>query len=262
MNYGYKRSGQSNLAPTFNAEAPKILSLGVANSSDNYEIPFDIKPFDQGQVESCVANSTIMSLMIAQYIQNPANVETLSRLFLYWNVRLFDGTETQNTGAYIHNAFRSLMDQGCCREDLFPYDSTKIFTAPPIMSYKEGNDNKITSFYQIASSGNQRVADICAALKSNHPIVFGTTIGNALESYDGSANTVLSLPTDNQGAHAMCCVGYKTLSDGTKAFKIRNSWGSWGIGGEGFFWMSQSWMASNETSDIFVPTLIPNLLQE
>ena len=38
----------------------------------------------------------------------------LSRLFLYYNSRILDGTQNTDSGTYLHNSFSTMQYDGCC----------------------------------------------------------------------------------------------------------------------------------------------------
>jgi C1A family cysteine protease len=255
---GYKSSNGANLGITPFVSSPTLQNLAAPNiNADEYIIPTTVPVFDQGQLSDCVANSTCMALQIINEKETGKVIE-LSRLFNYFNARNEDGTTGVDGGTFIHFAYNSLQLLGVSEESLWPYDPDNVNVQPNILSYKMGNSNKINSFYQITSSGQQRINDIVLALQSNTPISFGTIVGSNLESYNGDPNTVIDIPSDSLGGHAILIRGYKNKSSGIQ-FLVRNSWGAgYGINGE--FWMSANYITWDQTQDLFVPTLVPNLL--
>lgn len=253
---GWKQSSGNLNVPKFTI-SPTIERLGASAPTSQYIIPEYAPIFNQLSLQSCTANATIGAFEILMGIQNPATVRALSRLFVYWNTRLLNKDTGKDDGGYIHYAFQSLKDKGVCLETTCPYNVNNVFNQPEQIAYKEGDDNTINSFYQILSENEQRGLDIEAAIKANHPVVFGTQVGADLENYNGDPSKVFNFPTSSVGGHAMCIVGVRRNPD--LQFYVRNSWGSnWGLNGH--FWMSSSYMYNVETADIFVPTLMPNLL--
>jgi C1A family cysteine protease len=256
MLYGYIKSDRTDLAPEFTTSST-IQALGALNNSDGHIINFDLEPFNQLTLNSCVANSTAMAFQILYFKKTGKAIE-LSRLFLYFNGRNYDGTTDQNVGMFIHNLFKSLKFLGCPLESEWAYDVNKYTEQPPVQAYKAADDFTIEGFYQLTTSGKERCDQIVAALLADHPVVFGTEVGNNLEQYDGS-DIVLTIPTENLGGHAQVVVGYRTNSSGKREFLIMNSWGkSWGQSGK--YWMSEDYMGWAGTSDIFVASLVPDLL--
>jgi len=254
---GYLRSSGPLNVPVF-ATSNTLTQLASASTGSQYLIP-DYAPIaDQLSLNSCVANATTSALEMLKGLENPNSIQLLSRLFCYWNSRSYTSSTNIDQGCYIHNALDSLTRLGVCEESVWPYSTSEVFTQPPIAAYKEGNDNTITAFYQITSQGNNKLNDIELAIRANHPVVFGTTVGTEFEAYDGGPQ-VLDITTQPVGGHALLIVGIRTNASGQREFCIRNSWSSnWGIGGH--VWFSSNYIMWDDTSDLFVPTRMDNLL--
>jgi C1A family cysteine protease len=256
-NYGWIRSSGNLNVPTFQSSST-LQALAANNTSNEYVISNTIPVFDQLTLSSCIANSCCAALMILMQLGTGSFV-TLSRLMLYWNLRVPESATGKDAGGFIHDAFNSLQTLGVCEESLWPYDASQVFSQPPLQAYREANSNTITAFYEITSQMDQRLADIELAIRANHPVCFGTTVGQEYENYNGDPNMVFSPPSDSLGGHAQVIVGVRTNSNGGKEFLVRNSWSSsWGI--NGCAWFSSDYIAWGDTDDIFVPTQMPNLL--
>lgn len=237
-----------------------LVKLAGAASPGQYLIPEYTPVSDQGQLGSCVANGTADAFEIIKGIENSSNVKQLSRLFLYWNARLYDKDTSHDDGTYVSNAMQSLVDYGICEETTWAYNESKVFVQPNLIAYKEADDNtlKAADFYKIITTGQGRLDDIEAAIRANHPVVFGTGVGQDFEEYDGNPNTVFDVPKNSLGGHCMVVVGVRRNPD--LQFYIRNSWGKyWGLGGHA--WFKASYLADQSTDDLYVPTLMPNLLK-
>lgn len=254
---GWIRSN-GNLGITSFQSSPTLQSLADPNNANEYIIPTTVPVFDQGNLNSCVANSTAVSLMILAQVAN-GSFTTLSRLMVYWNARVPVQATNKDAGTYVHLAFQSLSSLGVCPESTWQYVESEVNVEPPLEAYKQGNDNTINAFYEITSLADQRVADIELAIRANHPVVFGTQVGSDVENYDGNPDTVFNPPTSSLGGHALTAIGVRVNSAGKREFLIRNSWGEgWGL--NGCVWFSADYMADLGTSDLFVPTNIANLL--
>jgi C1A family cysteine protease len=256
---GYKQSSGNIHVQPFSSSAT-IKKMGSSNSSNTYIIPEYTPISDQLTLNSCAANATADAFEMIKGIEDQSKVKQLSRLLIYWNARVYDNMTNVDDGCYIHNALNSLTILGVCEESLWPYDITKVYAQPPIVAYKQGNDNTIDAFYQIVSQGIARCDDIENAVRSNHPVIFGTQVDATFESYN-SNEIVFGPPSNPKGGHAMIITGVRINSAGEREFYIRNSWGNgWGLYGNGHAWMSASYITSSMTSDLFVPTLMSNLL--
>ena len=244
--------------PTF-IQSPTITSLAVANTSSTYLIPEHTPISDQGQLSSCVANATADAFEILKGLEDPNNVEQLSRLFVYWNARLYSKQTNLDQGTYIMYAMQSLIDYGICSENTWQYDTNKVFAQPNQLAYKEADDNtfKADAFYKIRTLGTYRLQDMEAAIRANHPVVFGTNVDTAFENYSGG-NTAIKPPSSWAGGHAMVAVGVRYNPN--LEFCVRNSWGlSWG--NNGHVWFSSDYMTANFTDDLYVGTRMGNLLK-
>lgn len=256
--FGYLRSHGPLGVPTFQ-QSQTLVGLASANPTDQYLIPCqDIPVFDQGSLNTCVANSTVFALMLLMR-QTTGGFQTLSRLFTYWNARLYTRATNVDKGTFIHDAFSGIGSIGVCPESTWPYDSGQVFAQPPVEAYREGSDNTIAAFYEIQSFGDQRLADIELAVRANHPVVFGANVGNDFEHYNGDPSIVFNPPAQTLGGHAQAIIGIRTNQSGKKEFLVRNSWSEgWGI--DGCSWWSADYITDVDTSDLFVPTKVPGLM--
>jgi len=237
-----------------------LKKLGASNTSDLYMIPEYTPISDQGPLSSCVANATADAFEIIKGLENPNKVKQLSRLFIYWNARLYSKDTDKDEGTYVMYAMDSLSQYGVCEETTWGYDPNKVFAQPNIVSYKEADDNtlKIDNYYKIRTLDQYRLNDIETALRANHPVIFGTKVNQDFANF-GGGDDAFPEPTNYVGGHAMVIVGVRTKNN-NKEFCIRNSWSSsWGNSGHA--WLSSNYITSNYTDDLYVPTIMPDLLK-
>lgn len=257
IKFGWKPDLQSDKDYNFSDVKDGLTRLSVS-TVDQFIINEKVPVYTQESLSSCVANATIGALEIL--LTASGNWKALSRLFVYWNARMYSKETDKDAGTYIRDAFKSLSTLGVCLESAWSYDVSKVFAQPPLEAYKEGNDNIIDSFYRISTYGNERLNDIEIAIRANHPVVFGTGVSKAFTqdfSQFGSS-TVWGIPSDTVGGHAMVIVGVRRNADGTRNFYVRNSWGdTWGRAGHA--WFDESYITWDQTTDIWVPTLVPVL---
>lgn len=170
-----------------------------------------LKPYagavdNQLSANACTAHA-LTSAMELLCKRGGQDVE-LSRLFVYYNAR---PDPTQDTGANIREAIKSLCKIGVPLESTWPYDISKVSIKPDAAAYASAAGYRIERFSctgcGLASDNEQRKA----ALAQGFPVVFGMP----MDSY-GYA-----------GIHAMVMVGYNKTG-----FIVENSWGTaWGDGG-------------------------------
>jgi C1A family cysteine protease len=232
---------------------------------DEYHVPQNgLEIFNQDVMSSCVANAWVRLLMLLLYMEWKSNnaagpaPELLSRMFLYYTARAATGDQKRDGGTFLRSGAKQLTTVGVCPEKLWPYTLSNLYKSPPLEALNVASDNQISAYYRIDSTGKQRLDDIELALRANHPAVFGTQVGEEMEKYTGAA-TVLTIPLQNLGGHALCCTGFRRHSDGRRDFLIDNSWSTqWGLNGRA--WLDENYMMWTLTQDIWVGTRAPALV--
>ena len=184
--------------------------------------------YDQGQLGSCTANAIAGALQFLQGAQNEP-LAMPSRLFIYFNERVMEGSIDSDAGAEIMDGIKSVNAQGVCPESEWPYDETMLTSAPPPACYTDAL-KELVLLYQ--SVDNTVLDDLKAALVKG-PVVGGFTVYDSFESEEVARTGMVPMPDlDNesvQGGHAIVVVGY---DNATRLFKVRNSWSpSWGQNG-------------------------------
>jgi len=204
--------------------------------------------YDQGTLGSCTANAIGAALDIMHNIANGITDGFFgpSRLFIYYNERVMEGTVSEDAGACIRDGIKSVNRDGACKETTWPYDVSKFAVKPDGGCYAEAE------LFQAV--GYQRVPVLPlmfkSALAAGYPIAFGIQVYASFESDEVAKTGAVPMPdTRNEqllGGHAVCAVGY---DDAKQAFIIRNSWGeSWGD--KGYFYLPYAFVANARlTSD-------------
>jgi C1A family cysteine protease len=254
---GYRESFGVLNVPVFSAKNSKFEKLAAIQPGWHI-IPEYTPISNQGSIGSCVGNAVADSFEILKGLEDRTRVEQVSRLFLYYNARVYINETTKDNGSHIPHALDSMTKLGICKESTWQYNVSNVFVQPPLEAYREGNDNTFADFYQINSSGEDRLRDVEAAIRSNHPVIFGTRVGLEFQNFFGGEK-VFGIPSDDIGGHAMVLTGVRTNAQGKKEFYVRNSWGSgWGNGGH--CWISSDYISWSKTHDLFVPTRMIDFL--
>lgn len=207
---------------------PRDLKVSWWGFMAREELPskVDLRPtmptiYNQGALGSCTANA------IGGVIQRFNPELSPSRLFLYYNARVLDGTSSLDAGATLRNAMKAANTYGVCDESIWPYDISKFTKRPSGEAY--GKATLHASFQY--RSVSQKEYDLKLALHKGMPVVFGFKVQPSFES-DEVARTGIYNPKYNErilGGHAVVLVGY---DDESQRFLVRNSWGkSWGMDG-------------------------------
>jgi C1A family cysteine protease len=194
---------------------------------------------DQGQLGSCTANALVGALEFLE-LKDGAKFVDLSRLFLYYNERVIEGTVDQDNGAFIRDGIKSLAKQGVCSETEWPYKISRFKRKPSRACYRSAKNHQILSYHRITTVNEMR-----GCLAAGFPFVFGFTVYSAFESVTVARSGVLNMPRPKEktiGGHAVMAVCY---DDASRRFVIRNSWGDdWGQ--KGYFTMPYDYLSPDK----------------
>jgi len=212
----------------------------------------DLRPgcppvYDQGQLGSCTANAIAGALQFDQILQGKQKGKswTASRLFIYYNERVMEGTVNSDSGAQIRDGIKSVASIGACPENPdWPYIITMFAAKPTPKAFQDAPLGRAIQYMRVAQVLNQ----MKGCLASGFPFVFGFTVYESFESPQVAKTGIVPMPATNEkvlGGHAVMAVGY---DDGSQRFIVRNSWGtSWGI--KGYFMMPYAYLTDSNLSD-------------
>lgn len=189
---------------------------------------------DQGNLGSCTAHAVAFLFQLDEITQN-INFFDPSRLFIYYNTRVLEGTTNYDSGAEIRTTIKSINKFGACNEISWLYDFKKFIMKPPQHCYDEAKIYTSLLYRKV----EQNILSLKNALLDGNAIAFGFMVSESLN--DITDDGIMPIPNDSLiGGHAVVIVGYddeKIMKDGTKgSFIIRNSWGI-GWGEQGYFYM-------------------------
>jgi len=225
--------------------APKFHSLLTV---ENLPVKVDLRPkcpavYNQGSLGSCTANA-IAGALEFDLIKEKLPVFQPSRLFIYYNERVIEGTVDEDAGAEIHDGIHTVAKFGVPPEPLWTYsdDDIKFKQKPSPSVYVAASLHKGIKYESLAQS----ILTFKQALASGYPFVFGFTVYSSFESPEVAQSGVLKFPDfDNEeilGGHAVLAVGY---DDTKKVFIVRNSWGEhWGQ--KGYFTMPYEYLVGDD----------------
>ncbi|HEY7157685.1 MAG TPA: C1 family peptidase [Gemmataceae bacterium] len=211
----------------------------------------DLRPqcppvYDQGQLGSCTGNGIAGAFEFDEIKQKLPHEFTPSRLFIYYNERVIEGTVDTDSGAQIRDGIKSVVKQGVCDEKDWPYDIAKFTKRPPATCFQNAEKHKVTSYQRLV----QNLAQMKGCLASGYPFVFGFTVYDSFESDEVAKNGQVPMPAPSEsvlGGHCVMAVGY---DDAQSRFIIRNSWGTkWGM--KGYCTMPYSYLSQHDLSSDF-----------
>ena len=169
-----------------------------------------------------------------------------SRLFLYYNTRILQGTVSIDSGASIRNTIKAMVDTGMAPASDWPYKIANFAIKPPERVYKFAEKHKATVYERLPQDLNQ----LQGCLASGECFIFGFSVYSAFEGAEVTRTGVLNMPTRREqllGGHAVLCCGY---DNATRRFLVRNSWGeNWGM--SGYFTMPYIYLLDNNLADDF-----------
>jgi len=202
--------------------------------------------YDQGQLGSCTANAISGAIQFEQKKQK-VRIFAPSRLFIYYNERVMEGSVNSDAGAQIRDGVKSVANLGVCPEAEWPYDINKFANKPTPKCYTDAKKCQAVGYQRLDSSNLNQLKGCIA---SGFPFVFGFTVYDAFESQEVAKTGVLNMPGPKekvQGGHAVLAVGY---NDATQRFTVRNSWGKdWGI--KGYFTIPYTYLTTTDLADDF-----------
>ncbi len=183
--------------------------------------------YDQGQLGSCTANALAAALEFDAAKQH-LKVFAPSRLFIYYNERVMEGTVSSDAGAAIRDGVISVNQSGVCDSSVWPYNIAKFAVKPPVVAYQDAKLFHSVLYQRL----QQTLSHLLSALAAGYPFVFGFTVYESFESDAVAQTGIVPMPLPHEqimGGHAVLAVGYNYQ---TQRFIVRNSWGSgWGMAG-------------------------------
>jgi C1A family cysteine protease len=202
--------------------------------------------YDQGQLGSCTAQAIAALLEFDQAKQRQADVFTPSRLFIYYNERVIEGTVSEDSGAMLRDGIKSVAKQGGPHEKLWPYVISRFRERPGAPVYKDGTRHEAILYQRL----RQTVDQLKGCLADGYPFAFGFSVYESFESSAVAKTGEVRLPGPGEaliGGHAVVAVGYE---DARRRFIVRNSWGTkWGT--DGYFTMPYEYLLDGGLSDDF-----------
>jgi C1A family cysteine protease len=230
--YGWKRDLPDHRDLSYSAPRELLSALPPhVDLRDRFPVPC----YDQGALGSCTGNAIAAAVQFARMKELATPYFAPSRLFIYLNERLLEGTRLYDAGAQIRDGIKSVAKHGICPEVSsppspadWPYDVERFVEQPPDASYVFARAHRAIEYRRVAI----RLADMRACLAGGFPFVFGFSVFESFETAEVARTGIVPLPGASEaclGGHAVLAVGY---DDASHRLVVRNSWGtSWGNSG-------------------------------
>lgn len=188
---------------------------------------WNVPVVDQGQLGSCTGNGIASALGYLQLKEGEQFVQP-SRLFIYYNERVLEGTVGEDAGAEIRDGIKSVVDSGYCPETDWPYNISQFTVKPWDVAYVDAAKDLVKTYQRVMV----RSYSIQEAIAIGFPVIVGFTV---YDSFMTSTDGVIPMPSAGEtiaGGHCVLVVGYDQV---TRLFKFQNSWGTgWGDKGFGY----------------------------
>jgi len=192
--------------------------------------------YNQGKLGSCTANAVGAAIEFDRMLQKLPDFVP-SRLFIYYNERVIEGTVDFDSGAQLRDGIKTVASQGVCPESEWPYDIEKFTQKPSAQAYKDAATDRAISYQSLV----QDLSQMKGCLASGYPFIFGFTVYESFETLAVADSGHAPLPSSGErpiGGHAVMAVGY---DDTEQWFLVRNSWGSrWGL--DGYFTLPYAYL--------------------
>lgn len=216
------------------------------NLPDKVDLRPDCPPvLEQLSIGSCTAVA-IANCYKFLLMKEKLPVFLPSRLFIYYNERLIQGTIERDSGALIRNGFKTISKQGVCDENLWKYDTSNFKQKPSSICYSEALKHRAVEYQRVG----QNLNEMKSCLVEGFPIVVGFTAYESFEGKQAAQSGNLNLPASGEqklGGHAVLIVGYDSDSG---RFIAMNSWGSnWGL--QGYFTIPFEYFTNAELASDF-----------
>jgi C1A family cysteine protease len=196
--------------------------------------------YDQGKIGSCTGNAIAAAIQYDLITQDKSFDWIPSRLFIYYNERMIEGTINEDSGACIRDGIKVVNEYGVCKETVWPYIESQFTVKPSEQAYTEALLHRSVEYSRLDGSN---INELKACIASGCPFIFGFQVYEYFEGEEMAKTGILRMPQPKEkrrGGHAVSAFAY---SDEKQAFLVRNSWGSgWGINGH--FWMPYEYITN------------------
>ncbi len=201
--------------------------------------------YDQLALGDCTGNAISGAIEFDRFKQGMPRL-TPSRLFIYYNERLIEGTTTSDAGASLRDGMKTIDRQGVCPESYWPYNPLRFAIMPTRDAYMAASRHKSITYWSVA----QDLGVMLGCLANRYPFVAGFSVYESFESQETARTGQVVMPSASEpmlGGHAVLVVGY---NEERRCFLCRNSWGlDWGM--DGYFWMPYAYLLSPDLAGDF-----------
>lgn len=210
----------------------------------------DLRPecppvLDQGQLGSCVSNAVAGAIQFLQMKENIASFVP-SRLFIYYQGRLREGTVNSDSGESVRDGARTVATIGAPPETDWAYDISLYQQQPPAQAYTDALQTRAIQYQRLY----QNINVMRACLASGFDILFGFTVYESFESPQVEQTGIVPMPGPNEQVLGGHCMGLYGYDDAKQLFIAKNSWGT-SFGDKGFVYMPYQYLSNQQLASDF-----------
>ena len=244
---GAKRPNKSTLARRCAAPLHPLHAAALAAplppAADNSRHP----DTDQGQTSSCTAHSLVKGIEICTGGRIKGSMHVLYSLTGVYegeNPLADDGRQCTDCLAVAATQGVAPFEGPTSDGRNSDIDASNVTTAATGAELAAAGANLVNFGGNSIDPADPNVSDLVASCIAAGGVVYlGTEVGQAFEQLAGA--TVAQPDPDpndpNGGGHALIITGYRTMADGSRQFRVQNSWGeTWDDDGE--CWASLAWV--------------------
>lgn len=147
---------------------------------------------DQGQLGSCTGNAWAGAVDFALHATSRPFL-TPSRLFIYYNERVIEGSVADDAGAELRDGIKSILRWGAAPESDWAYDISLFAVKPPMQAYKDALAHRaLNGQYSRVTQSAYFMRHCLGILK--RPIVIGFTVYESFESDQVAQTGIVPMP--------------------------------------------------------------------
>jgi C1A family cysteine protease len=216
-------------APTLGAQPPS------ASLTPEYLPPTR----NQGNQGSCTGHSCRSIGQFIRMSEGQRNSE-LSPRFIYFNGRVIEGTQNEDSGCEIRDVVKAVAKLGFASEHDCPYQPSNWTRKPSPTAYKDAQRDVAIQYQAVPL----QLPTMKQTILDQHGFILGFSVYSSFDDIGGDG--LMPMASGSlEGGHAVFAVAYddnKDIKGQRGGFCIQNSWDTdWGTKGPngegGYFWM-------------------------
>lgn len=210
---------------------------------------------DQGSSNSCVGWAVATAAYMRASIAKTPKLRRPSAMALYGLGRaMLAGSPSEpliDLGSQPRMVLAAAVRWGLVAEERWSFDISKINQRPSWAALDSGVGFDLQDYSWIMTNGDQRVADMQAALANGYPIILSIVVDDGVDKSRADNGWLIGEPFgDIRGNHMVTIIGYRTVG-GRVDFQMINSWGTgWGDGGRA--WLTDARITDPSTRQIAI----------